>query len=194
MVGYIINLEHRVDRLAEITTELPKLPNVNFNIVRAVYDDVGWRGCFLSHKKCIADALQQGYESVLIIEDDTLFADNAATVLEKSYSEATGRGWDMFYLGANITSPITRLTSNLIKLNSAHAAHAYIINSSLYDVVLSYEINKPIDVYYHDLMKERTVLMCDPMIAIQRPSYSDIEVGFRDYTDLLLTRYRTNIR
>lgn len=194
MVSYVINLKHRVDRLVEISTEMHKLPEVQFSVVEAVYDVVGWRGCFLSHKKCITNALEQGHDKILIIEDDAFFIDDAENVLRKAMEDARNISWDMFYLGANVTTPVTRITPNLLKLDSAHTTHAYMISSSLYETVLSFELNQPIDVYYHNLMRERTVLMCDPMIAYQRPSHSDVEGGYRDYVNLLVTRYNNNIR
>jgi GR25 family glycosyltransferase involved in LPS biosynthesis len=189
LTAYIINLKHRTDRYNHIITELSKLDISNFNIIDAIKHDVPWKGCFFSHIKCIQHAKNNNLPYVLILEDDCIFTDDAQTHLINALTELQNLDWDMFFLGANLQKPTSRVTDSLLKLSGAWAAHAYIVHSRLYDMILNFTAEKEIDVYYNDLMVNYNVYMCDPMIAYQLPSHSDLQDGFRDYNQAMFNNY-----
>src|SRR5579871_15007 len=56
-------------------------------------------GCALSHRRIIADARQQGLETVLVFEDDAQFSPDAASVLTRTLAELSQRDWQLVYLG-----------------------------------------------------------------------------------------------
>jgi glycosyl transferase family 25 len=85
---YVINLPHREDRRREIAQELARVglgwdsPIVRlFDAVRPVdrgdFPSIGARGCFLSHLGVLNEAIEHGYQSVLILEDDMDWAPGA---------------------------------------------------------------------------------------------------------------------
>lgn len=78
---YIINLVERADRRREMAVELGRIglgmddPLVQlFPAVRPAdrgdFESIGARGCFLSHLGVLKDAVAQGHQSILILEDD----------------------------------------------------------------------------------------------------------------------------
>lgn len=77
---YVINLPDRTDRRREMTAQLERIgladdPLVQFfPAVRPAdpgeFGSLGERGCFLSHLGALKDAVEKGYRSILILEDD----------------------------------------------------------------------------------------------------------------------------
>lgn len=77
---YVINLPDRTDRRREMTAQLERIgladdPLVQFfPAVRPAdpgdFGSLGERGCFLSHLGALKDAVENGYRSILILEDD----------------------------------------------------------------------------------------------------------------------------
>jgi len=187
MLAYIINLKHRTDRYIHMVNEMKKLP-VSYEFVEGIIDDT--KTCFQSQKKCIQLAKDNNLPYVLILEDDATFTDNVIDVLIKTFSEIQELEWDMFFLGANLQTQATRISDNILKLNGAYAAHAYFVHERFYDTILNLPHTCEMDVHYHNLMPNHNVYMCDPMIAYQLPSHSDLQDGYRDYNEAMFNNYK----
>jgi GR25 family glycosyltransferase involved in LPS biosynthesis len=184
--AYIINLKHRTDRYTHMVNEMKKLP-ILYEFVDGIIDET--KTCFQSQKKCIQLAKDNNLPYVLILEDDATFTDNVIDVLIKTFSEIQELKWDMFFLGANLQIPATRISDTLLKLNGAYAAHAYMVHERFYDTILNLPHVCEMDVHYHDLMSNHNIYMCDPMIAYQLPSHSDLQDGYRDYNQAMFNNY-----
>lgn len=192
---YIINLKHRADRLNHITQEVKKISFLNPTIVEGIVD--GTKTCFQSHKKCIQLAKDEKLPYVLILEDDTTFIDGAENILQNTFNEVQQFEWNMFFLGANLRAPTTRISDSLLKLNDAVCAHAYIVNENFYDIILNIpfifliDMGKmcDMDLQYADLMHKHNIFMCDPMIAYQSPSHSDLVETHVDYNSVICDNY-----
>ena len=184
---YIINLKERDDRKHHIINEVTKAPQLSYTIVEAIRDNTGT--CFASHLKCIQLAKDNKLPFVLILEDDCIFTSNCIAILNAVYDELPTLIWDMLYLGANLNSPATSYSKTLIKLTGAYTTHAYMVHERFYDTILNLTLDVEIDVCYSKLMPDHNVFMCDPIIAYQLPSHSDIQHGFRDYNSAIHNNY-----
>lgn len=184
--AYIINLKHRTDRYIHMVMEMKKLP-VSYEFVEGIIDDT--KTCFQSQKKCIQMAKENNLPYVLVLEDDAVFTDNVIEILQNTFSEIQTLQWDMFFLGANLQKPATRVSDTLLKLNGAYAAHAYVVHERFYDTILNLPHVCEMDVHYHNLMPNHNIYMCDPMIAYQLPSHSDLQDGYRDYNLAMFENY-----
>jgi len=184
---YIINLKERDDRKHHIINEVIQAPQLSYTIVEAIRDNTGT--CFASHLKCIQLAKDNKLPYVLILEDDCIFTSNCNDILNAVYDEFQTIEWDMLYLGANLNSPATSYSKTLIKLTGAYTTHAYMVHERFYDTILNLTLDVEIDVCYSKLMSDHNVFMCDPIIAYQLPSHSDIQHGFRDYNSAIRTNY-----
>ena len=184
--AYIINLKHRTDRYIHMVMEMKKLP-VSYEFVEGIIDDT--KTCFQSQKKCIQMAKENNLPYVLVLEDDVMFTDNVIEILQNTFSEIQTLQWDMFFLGANLQKPATRVSDTLLKLNGAYAAHAYVVHERFYDTILNLPHVCEMDVHYHNLMPNHNIYMCDPMIAYQLPSHSDLQDGYRDYNLAMFENY-----
>ena len=78
---YVINLAERADRREEMSEQLARVglsfddPSIElFEACRPQsagdFPSIGARGCFLSHFGVIENAVSNGYDSILILEDD----------------------------------------------------------------------------------------------------------------------------
>jgi len=187
LTAYIINLKHRTDRYDHMVNEMEKLP-VSYEFVEGIIDET--KTCFQSHKKCISLAKENNLPYVLVLEDDAMFTENVVEIFKKTFNEVQQLNWDMFYLGANLQSPATRISNSLVKLTGAYTTHAYIVHERFYDMILNLiHYNREIDVHYRDLMSNHNIYMCDPMVAYQLPSYSDLQNSHRDYNSMIYDNY-----
>lgn len=184
---YIINLKERVDRKSYILDEIKKLPGLSYEIVDAIRDET--KTCFASHIKCIQQAKDNRLPYVLILEDDAMFTDDCITIFNSVFAEIQSQQWDMLYLGANLNSSAQSITPLLLKLSGAYTTHAYMVHERFYDTILNLKLDVEIDVCYSKLMAEHNIYMCDPMIAYQLPSHSDLQDGFRDYNSAMYNNY-----
>lgn len=184
--SYIINLKHRTDRYDHMVNEMKKLP-ISYEFIDGIIDET--KTCFQSQKKCVQLAKENKLPFILILEDDAVFTDNVIDVLEQALAEVQTMKWDMLFLGANLQAPATTVSPTLLKLQGAYAAHAYIVHERFYDTILSLPQTCEMDVHYHNLMSDHDVYMCNPMIAYQLPSYSDLQDGFRDYNSAMYNNY-----
>jgi GR25 family glycosyltransferase involved in LPS biosynthesis len=184
--SYIINLKHRTDRYDHMVTEMKKLP-ISYEFIDGIIDES--KTCFQSQKKCVQLAKENKLPFILILEDDVIFTNNVIDVLEQALAEVQTMEWDMLFLGANLQAPATMVSNTLLKLQGAYAAHAYIVHERFYDTILNLPQTCEMDVHYHNLMSEHDVYMCNPMIAYQLPSYSDLQDGFRDYNSAMYNNY-----
>lgn len=183
MQTYIINLPTRSDRRTHALNEVTKMPILSPTIVDGIIDNTGT--CFQSHRKCVQRAKDLNLEYILILEDDVVFENNCIEIFSMAFSEVQVLNWDMFYLGANLYSDAQKIGTNIVKLTGALCAHAYIVHNRFYDKILSLQHNKEMDTHYGELMIHHNIYMCNPMIAYQLPSHSDLQHGFRDYNSAI---------
>jgi hypothetical protein len=69
----VINLRARPDRLAAFTEEMDKLGIDGVHRFDAISDDNAALGCSLSHVECAKQLLANGWESMMVCEDDVAF-------------------------------------------------------------------------------------------------------------------------
>ena len=182
---YVINLDGRPERLAEVQQEFKGWPSLER--VAAVKRTPGWIGCSLSHLQCIRRAKERQEPWALIIEDDCILTPDAKSRFTALLPHlwAHRNEWDLFNGGLTVISNYTIVdrSRGLFKANG-YAANFYLVHSGSYDKILDgYSEVSPakIDVYYDRLFR---IWVTAPYLAGQRVSASDIEETVTDYTDL----------
>jgi len=86
---------------------------------------MGQLGCRASHISAVQIAKARGYSRILILEDDILFLEDPSALLMAN--QWLHNDWDMLYFGG-LVEPFFR--------NQIVCAHAYGINSNLFDDIL----------------------------------------------------------
>lgn len=113
---YIINLPSRPDRLASIRNEMQHLgvtdQDAKLFVPKApICGDAGGfptrgvRGNFYSHLENLEDALKNGFEKILVLEDDAIFRRNLRKPDYQDFvlSKVDDHDWSMWFLGHFLT-------------------------------------------------------------------------------------------
>jgi glycosyl transferase family 25 len=187
----IINLPSRPDRRSDMTGELRRLgldadPRVQF-VDGVLVDNMSpWRsrgekGVFLAHLGVLQDAAAAG-ESVLILEDDVDF-----TAAAQSWNPP--ESCDIAYGGYEATDPSSPEASDIVGAHcmgfSARAVRAAV---PFLEKLLAHPSPPPIDgayVWFRRQTDGFVTEFANPVVAIQRPSMSDIARGSLDTNPVL---------
>lgn len=184
----LINLDSRPDRLAHIQADFQTWGSP-VERISAVKRTPGWKGCSLSHLKCIRLAKERRYPWVLIIEDDCMLQPEAYRRFQAllPFLWQTRDRWDFFNGGVSLLKTYTVVDPKhqLFEVKG-YATQFYLVHSGVYDRILDnhpVEPAIPIDVYYEQRFRIWTQV---PYLAIQRPGPSDIgtKQNESDYTDI----------
>ena len=190
---FCINLDDRPERWAEVKEEI-KVLGIDIERFSAVRTKPGWQGCLLSHMKLLSTT--RLHSIFMIIEDDILFMEDAKENLQLALDQLPDN-WDMLYLGATLNAPLERVTRNILRLKRGWTTHGIIYNNQngVVDHILENAEDKRIDTIFADDVQENfNVFMTFPMVATQRPGYSDIVNRHQDYSviDFRYRRYVEN--
>lgn len=140
---------------------------------------------FKSYQAIIGRLKNKGVKSVLLLEDDCIFVPGAEQVLTAADSELCNIQWDMLYLGANHTWANTwNISKHIMKINGSVCWHAVGLKHTVFDTILSWVPNKPIDTLAaQELHYQFKCYSIWPSVAIQEPGYSNVEGRNRDYSE-----------
>lgn len=180
MIANVINLDSRRDKWRACEMELG--PHFELNRVPAIKNDLGWLGLWQTFKQIFA----QADGDVLIFEDDATYR-GWATNLENAINDLP-QGWEMLMLGANIKDQrLDRINNTLARTYGAWTTHAIYYSHSLCKEMAALNLTVPIDEYFRTVVHPRgNSYVVYPFLSYQRPSDSDIEGGYKDYTNLFV--------
>lgn len=201
---FLLNLPTRTDRLEQSAREFEKLcigkdqwerfeayrgsdPCVQEKF-KNLYQDYcknqpitratqGAFACLIGHYSMIAEAKKRGYKRIMILEDD--FEPTESFDNERIFEKIGALDFDLFYFSTTtMAPPLPTPDVDFVKVQRAYAACAYIVNNSLYDVIINQSLvyAKQIDVFYADVIqKQFKVYSLPKSVILQREGFSDIE-------------------
>lgn len=200
---YLINLDKRPDRLLD-STEVLNRYGVEFDRFAACEHAIGCKGIRQSLITLFEDALQKGYDNILVFEDDIEF-----TVAPDIFNDVMGDMmnelpvYDMVFLGANMiesahvpySSHLTKLRYNQEHSNIVVANHAMLYSrNGIKECLLA--LNTKFDKYgttdmclWQEVCSQGFSYAVRPLLASQRAGYSDIENRVTDYERIIKMRY-----
>jgi len=175
---YCINLKERTDRRRDLLANAKQYNIKNIFFFDAVKHKEGWRGCLLSHFNILKDAKKNGYNKILILEDDCDF-----TSKPEFDTKQLPKDWDMLYLGANVVEVLDKDNyKNIMKKTwvkvSCLTTSCMIIHKKAIDklIKLLEKCDEPIDLHYvNKFHPENNCFILNKMISTQRTGWSDIE-------------------
>jgi len=186
---FIINLDHRTDRLEAIDKEF-KFMEWEYERFPAVNTGC-YNGCILSHIEVAKIAKERGLDCYMVFEDDAIFMPYIKKKLTE-YNELLDKiEWDMFHFGPAFHSgvkkerkhaPLVHLRNDIIadKHNGGRevlTTHAMLIKDTMYeDLINKGEYgHQPIDEYMsRHLFKKYNCYCGDWPLASQIKGFSDI--------------------
>jgi len=183
---YCINLDERMDRWVSAKNELEKNGIYNYKRFSAIKNEIGHLGCRDSHIEVIKDAKKNNYNKILILEDDFVFINDDKTLINNILTQLSDLDWELFYFGATVhlyDGKLTKVSENIVLTNFAYTTHSYAINSSTFDFIIDNAKNHNIiDIFYNDfIVKNNKTYISNPMVCLQRESYSNVENKFSNY-------------
>jgi hypothetical protein len=137
---YYINLEHRLDRKDHIEQLLNSLQVPTEKIKRIPGVKVpgyGVLGAGLSHTLTLLDAKQNGYDRILVLEDDFHFFNihEASDSINKFISENTD--WDVLMFTGQVYDSEECDIENVKRVKWVQTASGYVVNGSYIDKLLN---------------------------------------------------------
>lgn len=194
---YFINLDKRTDRLEKIQREFFSVGISNPIRIPGIEHENHAIGCHMAHAKIFNDALQEGYDRVLIFEDDLEFFPNAYLNMEKALYYLPPE-WEMLYLGINMDRfKAFEISDHIARIEGGFATHAYAVRRSLFRKL--YEINADTNTVHNDVTYSEKIhpyhqcYVTLPLIAGQREDYSDIQGKVMSSNQVFLSRLDSNL-
>jgi GR25 family glycosyltransferase involved in LPS biosynthesis len=198
--AYYINLEKRKDRKDHVENELNKIgiKAQRFNAIELPNGN-GALGCSMSHLKCIENAKKNGWEHVLIVEDDITFLDSSLFTKQINKFLKFNKTWDVILIAGNNYKPYIQIGDYCVKTFRCQTATGYIVKNIYYDkLIQNYKeginnlIKEPsksnqyaIDKHWFRLQEKDSWYLITPLTVIQKENFSDIEKKDVDYKSLM---------
>jgi glycosyl transferase family 25 len=193
-----INLDSRKDRRDLFEKQIEDLHRLHpsdflFHPVSrfsAIKHEHGAIGCSMSHLECLRLAKKNGWEHVLIFEDDAMFIHTEVLVQQvNSFLSRFHDQWDVLLFSGNNFPPFKMEPPDCFRVANCQVATCYLVCSRYYDkLIANFEdsvaglsanpFNKDqfaCDMYWKRLQRVDRWYLITPMSIVQRPGYSDIE-------------------
>ena len=209
----VISLTSREDRRRDVTNELGRIglkPGVSvtqfFDAIKPVdagsFPSIGARGCFMSHLSILENAINDGVNAILILEDDVAFTRDGAKRMPIIVDFLRNGDWDVFYGGykeifkeadAGVDQCLVLVDpdfavglTHCIGFRGASISEAASFLKAMLDRPAGSPEGGPMHVdgaysWYRRAYPERRTLAALPAIANQRPSRSDVYEGIAWY-------------
>jgi len=195
-----INLAHRTDRKQQVESELLKVfPSEKIVRFDAIKHEKGGIGCSMSHIGALELAIENKWKNVLIVEDDLQWVNFEkgipvfSSLIVNPFDAIVLSGHEVFY---DVTT---------YKLKKCCARTAYLISNHYYQTLLNnYKTGLELlkkrfvsknrgDRFWNRIQQKDNWYIVFPNIAIQRPSFSDIEKANVNYTSKINNANRYSI-
>jgi len=181
---WCVNLTRRSDRWAYFQRHLdqadwPFGPVERFEAIDGAKTGIPywWKalpgvwGCYRSHIRILEDALNRGTNSLLILEDDVVFANEFAAGA-KRFLEAVPSDWDQIYFGGKVVGDRTTVNKHVDRVNGVILTHAYALRGEfigmMYEHLTSFRGGEPQTIEY-DVDEQMAQLHRNPDYKIYCP-------------------------
>lgn len=190
-----INLDKRLDRLAEVRQELRNLGFQKTQRFSAVGSEDGLIGCAKSHLRVIEDFLASGESQILVCEDDILFLSSPEEVKRVINDFLNDPVLDVLCLGNNTLGPLRGWSENLHLVSDTQTTSCYLIKreaafhlrknliKGIAGLIATGNVGKfALDTHWKRLQGGKLKFAVPRQrLLVQRPSISDIQKDWVNY-------------
>jgi GR25 family glycosyltransferase involved in LPS biosynthesis len=160
---------HSVRRFAAIDGERSTIP-ANWPGTPGAY------GCLLSHLEVVRNARRLGLPSLLIFEDDVVFADQ----FEQKFSDYVCQlpaDWDMLFFGALHKDELIKVSENVGRITQSNSTYACVLRDTVFDafIELNSRGDEVLDVNSLVLQQQFNCYCFLPHLAWVEVAYSDAQ-------------------
>lgn len=164
-------------RFPIVKKELERVGITDFHKFEAL-EAIGPHQSFtLSQKKILTDFIQSDDKVLLTLEDDVVFKDLSPLREAIDDIQRSGLKWDVLYLGGNVREGIKKERRNLRKVTNVWTTHAVAYNRIAAATLLQHFPNENevmYDTYLGGMLRVFNSYIVYPMVAYQRPDFSEI--------------------
>lgn len=155
---YVVSLAQRKDRRARLSKEMKNLGLVSpseVEWVRAVSGEQCWApgffaagpgawGCLQSHLGILQNAIMDGKERILVLEDDATFHPQTVEMLDLFFKQVPG-DWDQVFLGGEHFTPPVPIKHRpfVLRASRVHRTHAFALKREILPSVYQHMANYP---------------------------------------------------
>jgi len=142
----------------------------------------GAYGCLLSHLQVVSDARRRGVSSVLVFEDDVLFADQLETRFATAIAQLPS-DWDMLFFGALHRDEPIKVSDNIARITQANSTFACALRSTVFDafIELNSQTEEVLDVNNLILQQQFNCYCFMPHLAWVETDHSDAQQRVVDH-------------
>ena len=146
MDKYVINLPHRVERLARFKEEIKYLFDDEIHVSSGVVKPIIYHGIADAHLAVIRKAKEANLKEVLIMEDDIYIPgkERGKEHMLKCFDNLPS-DWDVLLGGVYWSKALAPYNKYWNKTLEFAALHFYVVNQKAYDKILSYDYTQHID-------------------------------------------------
>jgi glycosyl transferase family 25 len=181
-----INLDRRTDRWQKMlerfaqhdiqqVERFPAVCSENTAIPAEWAHLPGAYGCLRSHLTIIEQARNEARQSVLILEDDAVFAPELNDMFASSIDQLPA-DWDMLLFGGLHGEPPQPVSPNVMKVTYSLSTYAYALKHTIYDgfIEVNRRATRVLDENTRQLQKRFNCYCFMPHLAWVEEDYSDV--------------------
>jgi len=182
-----INLDRRPERWKRmharfaaagvgVVERFPALDGAKLVVPAAWPESSGAYGCLQSHLAVVREARAQARESILIMEDDVVFADDFQAQFQERVRHLPS-DWDMLFFGCLHYEPPDPAAPGLGRLRTSFSTFMYAVRQTVYDafILLNQRARYPVDKNNLFLQRRFRCYCFMPHLAWVDDSYSDAQ-------------------
>ena len=185
----LINLDKRKDRLGAFSAKISGYPSLqSFIRYRAVHGDSvtvpgffisggGAWGCRQSHLRVLEDAMMDGIQTLMVLEDDVRFVPNFEVKLAQ-FLKRVPSDWEGLMIGGQNQGPTTPTgIEGIVRSTNTQRTHAYVVRGlePMQDLYrLWARCDRHIDHWFGQWQQRHPVYQPEPFLCGQDETSSDI--------------------
>jgi GR25 family glycosyltransferase involved in LPS biosynthesis len=183
---YCMNLDKRQDRWEAVTKEFNRVGLIAERFKAIDEEHTGNR--YLSYNYTYHGILSKAVGKTLVLEDDVIF--KSLGHLEQALIELP-QDWDVLYLGANLNgTKQERYSGNLFKIRNSLMTHGVAYSDKMRRHIVESFNPGEFPVYDEwlriNVQEQFKCFVVAPMVAWQRPGYSDLWQTHANYVSTLM--------
>ena len=186
-----INLDSRVDRRKQIERQLQIFNTSKITRIPGILEsEYPYIGCLKGHIKALETAKENGWDNVLIVEDDAVWTnvENAYPIFE----ELVKNPYDVIMLGGTMAE----YDKETYRIKRSQSSSSYMVSKHYYDTFIN-KAKEVLNSFVPGVTEERDVVVdiavswplqaadnwfiVAPPLMIQAPGFSNIEKKHVDY-------------
>jgi GR25 family glycosyltransferase involved in LPS biosynthesis len=194
-----INLDSRIDRRTHFESQFRKM-GLQPQRFAAIRNADGAIGCSMSHVACMELAIKNGWDHVLVCEDDATITNPGQLVHQfNQFVNRFGDAWDVVLLSGNNYQPFRQMSPECVRVANCQTTTAYLVRRPYFERLLanfkeglrnlkaapSEQPSYAIDQYWKLLQRTDRWYLIVPITVIQRPDYSDVSKQHVNYSDVM---------